>query len=217
MSSQRQQAGFSLIEMAIVMGIIAVLAALAVPSMIRWMDNQRLARSARDVTGAISFARSEAIRTGNVYLVLVQTDAQGNGLEDGGGNPVNVQIVDDGRPTASNCEVDGGEVRVNISLENGVWFGASAATGPVNSDTGGAAIVAGSTFQDAGGNDATWLMFRPEGPTRAFSSDCTVGNVGTGGGGFYLTNGNRDVAVVVTPLGATRVHAWAETAGDWSS
>ena len=95
-------------------------------------------------------------------------------------------------------------------------FGLTHASSKVGTDGGGSSIVSGSTFLDAGGNAATWVLFRPEGPPRAFSSDCTNGKVGSGDGGIYLTNGERDVAVVLTALGATRLHGWDAAGSGWS-
>ena len=50
-------------------------------------------------------------------------------------------------------------------------------------------------YYDGGGWRATWA--------------------GEGGGAWYVTNGRRDYAVVLTPLGAVRVHLW--TGSNWSS
>ena len=42
-----------------------------------------------------------------------------------------------------------------------------------------------------------------------------LGANGSGAGGLYLTNGNKDKAILVTPLGTVRVHTWLS--GAWSS
>ena len=36
-----------------------------------------------------------------------------------------------------------------------------------------------------------------------------------GGGGIYLTTGNRDFAAVLSPLGTVRVHMWNAATGSW--
>ena len=53
------------------------------------------------------------------------------------------------------------------------------------------------------------MLFRPEGTPLAFDTSCVTDTIGSGAGGVYLTNAERDVAVVLSPLGATRVHAAA--------
>ena len=60
-------------------------------------------------------------------------------------------------------------------------------------------------------------MFRPDGTTRAFSADCSTGAIGSGAGAIYLHNDERDVAIVLTALGGTRVHSWDADAGTWTN
>jgi hypothetical protein len=63
------------------------------------------------------------------------------------------------------------------------------------------------------------VLFRPDGIPVSFTfSGGTCGQIagtGSGGGALYITNGERDYAVVLSPLGSARVHLWA--AGAWSS
>lgn len=219
MSAYRSRVGFTLIEVAVTLAIVTVVVALAVPSMSRWAENERLAASARSVDAALAFARSEAIRKGSVHLVFIGTDAGGNTLVGPDGNDVDLLVVDDGPPgtAGQNCIINGGEASLGVDLERGVSFGASDAPGPVPTDPGLANINAGTTFADAGGNAANWLMFRPDGPPLRFSAGCVTSPVGTGGGGVYLTNGKRDKAVVLTPLGSTRTHSWIASGPSWTT
>jgi len=60
------------------------------------------------------------------------------------------------------------------------------------------------------------VMFRPEGMPVAFAADCTTGTTGTGGGAIYLSNAQRDVAIVLSPLGATRTHSWDVGNAAWT-
>jgi hypothetical protein len=50
-----------------------------------------------------------------------------------------------------------------------------------------------------------------------FDAACNLSPIGDGGGAVYLTNGQRDYAVVLSPLGAVRVHAWNVGAGAWTN
>ena len=42
-----------------------------------------------------------------------------------------------------------------------------------------------------------------------------MGQLGSGNGAAYVTNGERDYAVVLNPLGGVRVHVWDRQAGAW--
>ena len=199
------------------MSIAGVLSALAVPAMGRWATNQRLTNSTQSVSAILSRARSQAVSSGNIHLAFFGQDADGNPLVDIDGTVVDMLIVDDGRPGAllQNCSVDPNEAVVGFSLDRDVMPGLGNALGKVATDGGNGDETTGSSFTDAAGNDATWVMFRPTGAVHAFSDDCTTGGIGTGAGAIYLNNGSRDMAVVVSPLGATRLHAWGDGAGVW--
>jgi len=216
-AADRRRGGFTLTELGIVVGLVGALAAIAAPSLSAMFANQRLTNSALKASNALSFARGEAIRTGNVHLVFFRTTETGATLVDGSGTAVDILVVDDGRlgSGGQNCKLDGGETATSFDFEDGVSFGVTDATSTVVTDSGSSTISNGSSLQDGAGNAASWLLFRPEGPVYGFKSDCTMGAVGSGGGGIYVTNGDRDVAVVVTPLGASRMHRWG--AGGWTN
>jgi len=219
-SVEPQASGFTIIEMMVVLAVIAIVTAIAVPSTDAWFARQRLSGAARSVEAAFSYARSEAGRSGNIHLVLFQTDAQGNApLLDADGAEVDILVVDDGLPGSAgqNCSIDGGEALQGFPRVADVSFGFSGATAAVPIDAGAGSMASGTTFTDAEGDPASWVLFRPEGPSVAFSHDCATGAMGSGGGAVYLTDGARDVAVVLTPLGASRLHAWSGAGGGtWS-
>ena len=210
MKSQERRAalGFTIFELIAVIGVIAVLSSLAVPSMRSAMSNQRLKSQAFDVNRAIARARSEATRTGDNMLVFFGTDALGAALTNSDGDVVPLLILNDGRPgsTDQNCLIDSGEAIEWIDAETEISAGVQGSPGGAPGDLGGGDISTGSSFEDAAGNDASWVLMRADGAPLAFESACTIGGLGSGSGAFYLKNGERTAAVTLSPTGNTKVH-----------
>ena len=69
MRSLAHQRGFTLIELMIVVALLGITAAIAVPNFGRMIDNNQHAAAANDFSGLLHFARSEAIRRGNRVTV----------------------------------------------------------------------------------------------------------------------------------------------------
>ena len=80
-----RQSGFTLVELMITIAIVAILAALALPSFQQSMRSNRAATATNEMIGALSLARSEAIRNSGGGAVRSSADGTscGGGWSDG--------------------------------------------------------------------------------------------------------------------------------------
>jgi prepilin-type N-terminal cleavage/methylation domain-containing protein len=62
--------GVTLIELAVVMAIVAILGLALAPAIGEWLDNFRIRQAARDVSSDLQFARMKAIGSGVRYIVV---------------------------------------------------------------------------------------------------------------------------------------------------
>jgi len=69
--------GFTLMELMVVVGILAILVSMAVPEFKRWNASQRLSASVRRIHSALQLARLEAIKEGRNVVVVF---SEGTGL-----------------------------------------------------------------------------------------------------------------------------------------
>ncbi len=214
-----KQNGFTLIEMMVVVGIAGVMIAMAVPAFQQWGVNQRGSAGIRSIAGALIRARHEAIRTGNNHLVFFQQDTVPNVLVDSEGVAVPVVVINDDQPgsTNQNCKIDAGKTIAVVYAEDGLSWGVTHATSRVPTDAGTGSIGTGSSFTKPDASAASWVLFRPDGTPVAFAPDCTTAGIGSGAGAVYITNGVRDYAAVLMPLGAIRVHTRNRGGGQWSN
>ncbi|MFH0925203.1 MAG: GspH/FimT family pseudopilin [bacterium] len=67
------QGGFTILEVTIVVAIIGICTALAVPSFIPWLANQKIKSSARNIASAMQLARSRAISTNSDIVLTFDT------------------------------------------------------------------------------------------------------------------------------------------------
>jgi len=69
----RRHYGFTLIELLIAVSVAGILMALAVPSMTAWLGNVAIRTNAEAISGAIQFARTEAIRRNASVQIIMDT------------------------------------------------------------------------------------------------------------------------------------------------
>ena len=114
--------------------------------------------------------------------------------------------------------IDVGETTLTpVPILAGVSWGVTKATAAAPLDDPAAVLSNGTTFLDPAGNDVNWVAVRPDGVPIGFDDTCVLGQTGSGGGSVYVTDGRRDYAVTLSPLGAVRIHAWEEVSGSWTN
>lgn len=216
---QRSAAGFTVLELLVAIAIIGVMAALAVPSVRQVRANTRLKEVVRDVADAFHTARQRAVANRRNHIVYLgqtapnPTDVCGNVFPVvASGIETRAMVLDD---QDGDCCIDAGEIIDRVVSDDVQWGVVNAAAAAPN-DGGLGAMATGSSFADPAGTQARWVLFRPDGVPVAVDNACTLGNVGTGTGGVYLNNGNREYAVVLTALGGVRVHGFEQGVADWN-
>jgi type IV fimbrial biogenesis protein FimT len=115
-----KQSGFTIIELAVVIAIIGIVSAIAVPNMIGWASRSRVNGAARDIVSMVQKARIEAVR--NNEQVYVTFDPDNDGSMD-----VNyIAFLDDGQGTAdadSDGVLDGADNGIQDGTERTVYQG----------------------------------------------------------------------------------------------
>jgi type IV fimbrial biogenesis protein FimT len=98
----KDNSGFTLMELMVVVAILAILSAIAVPNMIRWRNNAQFQGGIDTLTGDLAAAKQSTIRlnsnaivsfTANDYTIFIDNgegtpDADADGIPDGRGNGI---------------------------------------------------------------------------------------------------------------------------------
>lgn len=233
----RPQAGMTLIELAVVLAIISIVIGGAAFSLRDWSTSLRARDGARDMADILQLGRAESIRTGTPHVAFFAFDTLGAPLmgEDGVTQVWAVLISDDD----GDLLIDAGELRYTVPLPPAganLTFGRAAGRTLIPRNVGarmgdpfwntgveGTAEETNSPANFRHPNDPNdvqnWVVFAPDGTPRSARPDgmggTVLGAIGSGDGAIYVTNGDREYAVVIAPLGGIRMFQWDANGAQW--
>jgi type IV fimbrial biogenesis protein FimT len=120
--AMRNDSGFTISELMTVLAIIAIISAVALPSLVDWLQKYRLSSATRDILSAVEYARLTAVKqNGSVGLSF----ATGNGtyrlwIDDGAGGGV----ADDATENGAERVFKAGQMPAGVDISSAV-FGAA--------------------------------------------------------------------------------------------
>jgi prepilin-type N-terminal cleavage/methylation domain-containing protein len=228
MKTFHDRRGFTLVELMVTVAIMGVVVAIAMPAMTSYKRKEDARSAARDISGVITNARSQAIASGRMTFLLF--GEPGNGLFPFEAGQIAALVRDDNGD--NNLTAD--DVAVPIRLRAGInpevslygVRGTPLETTAIPADDLStdeadgtlASLTDGSTLPVTVGFDVPVVGFTPQGsPVRLLDvGPPWVDNWGTGAGGVYVTD-NRDVVlgVFLMPLGAVSVRKLDVASGEW--
>jgi len=85
-NKMKNNKGFTLVEMMVVIGIVAILALITVPNIISWRPKAALSGAARTLKADLELAKSRAIRDNATVTVTFDTASGIYRIRDNGGN-----------------------------------------------------------------------------------------------------------------------------------
>ncbi len=104
--SMRKDKGFTLLEVIVVIAIIGIVSAIAIPNYMSWVSDMRMKAAVRDLKSDMNTAKLRAIRENASVSMVFQTATSSYEIfvDNGAGGGV-----------ANNWVRDGGEIRLNLA------------------------------------------------------------------------------------------------------
>lgn len=178
MTASGRESGFTIIELVVVLTIMIILAAIAIPTATTWLPNYHLRSAAMDIFANMQYAKKEAVRLDSPYAVVFDPGNDRFSLASGPG-------ADGVFGTGNDDDV--------VSTVNLSGFGANIVFGKGNATI---------NFDDGGGGfPADSVSFANNAVVFDSRGMCNSGSV-------YLQNPNRAYAVGTLISGVLRIAGW---------
>ncbi len=210
---RRGQQGFTLLELMIVIAIMGVITAFAVPALWRYNVTQDARAQAGVVASALRVARDRSMREGVQYFVLFGAPASAPGAVARVVRDADLDFIESAPDTANDVFFEPGmspEV-TPYGMGPQTPFAASplAPADPQPGTLGG--VAAGASFKVDPNTGALGVGFTARGVPVDLAN---TGNWGSGAGAYYVTDNIQNVfAAEVGPLGEVRVRALSGATG----
>ena len=162
-----KDAGFTLVEMLIIMAVIAILGAVALPNFTVWRENSQLNSAVRDMYSNFQKAKIEAVKRQTYCTVtfgsdnyVIYVDSNKNFVQDAGEEVIiSVSLSDYGAVSYDTSE-GGGDGLLFSNPTNGIAFSAN---GLPKSSAG---VGSGSVYLKHDNNRTARLVVSPAGSIR---------------------------------------------------
>ncbi len=173
-----RQSGFTLIEMMVVIGIIAVLSAIVIGGWSALRESNKVEAAAESMRSALVAARIQAISTGRAQQVTVNFAANGAAPADSFASTVSGGVY-----SSATKRVEGGEYIASSGVD---WVNAAGGLGACTVSQSGQTfktIVFGSrgsasALSSGGGVSRTWIVQDKQGANRfCFTVNTVTGRV----------------------------------------
>jgi prepilin-type N-terminal cleavage/methylation domain-containing protein len=180
MEKRKQERGFSLIEMAVVLMVVVIVAAIAVPQITHSMSSYRLKTTTRRLIDLMHQAKTQAVADNRKASLMVDTANRRMGL----------MILD----------ADGNLVRTDyVNLPEGITFSKPF---NVSAPMTGAPTANAISFPPYQSSTTT---FRQDFTSRGFPEVATPGAINA----IYIGNGRDFSAITLTCVGGIRNYVWS--------
>ena len=94
--SKGNSSGFTALEVAVTLAIIAVLASISMPSFLKWLQGHRLRGAAINLTADLEMAKIRAMREGSFVSVQLAAGNYAVFIDDGSGGGVSGDMIQNG-------------------------------------------------------------------------------------------------------------------------